>query len=217
MPRTRRLRQTAGLPQPLARPTIARMFIDRLSLGRLSLGRLFVAASLASLAAPALAEAPPSVRVLATTPAEHESPAAAAQEAPAEADLQALVAQLERSSGAASLSPERGQVTVRAGETLAQVARRALPNTPLKDDIVRQAFERLNPDAAGSGRYRPLRAGTRLSIPAPGDLRQAAVARHPEAAGLFLASPPKPAVREAAEPTPPPPGKDQPRWIRFPG
>lgn len=61
-------------------------------------------------------------------------------------------------------------VTTSRGENLDRVIRRTLPSQPFKDDFVRKAFARLNPDLLGKNPTRVLPTGTVLNLPGPQDL-----------------------------------------------
>lgn len=134
-------------------------------------------------------------------------------------DLQSVLLQLRQGAGNTTAHPpsSRGQIMARRGETLAQVIRRSHPQTPLKEELIRQAYERLNPEAAAGSRYRGLRNDTRLTVPSAEDLRQAALTRYPESADLFVPASPSHAPALKPEPVSGGDGGERKRWVRFPG
>ena len=107
-------------------------------------------------------------------------------------------------SQAASPQPARVYVTV-AGDTLDRVIRKTMADSPLKDDLLRQAFIAANPRAFAAGRNSRLRVGTELKLPETNALLRDIL--------LPLLSP-----TEVGSYFPPPPttAEERRRWVRYP-
>ena len=107
-------------------------------------------------------------------------------------------------SSAASPQPARVYVTV-AGDTLDRVIRKTMADSPLKDDLLRQAFIAANPRAFAAGRNSRLRVGTELKLPETNALLRDIL--------LPLLSP-----TEVGSYFPPPPttAEERRRWVRYP-
>ena len=95
-----------------------------------------------------------------------DSSAAAA----AVAKLLALPLPGSETSAPAADAAKKTTVTTSRGENLDRVIRRVLPGQPFKDDFVRKAFMRLNPEILGKNPTRVLPAGTALNVPSAQDL-----------------------------------------------
>ena len=107
-------------------------------------------------------------------------------------------------SPAASPHAARVYVTV-AGDTLDRVIRKTMADSPLKDDLLRQAFIAANPRAFAAGRNSRLRVGTELKLPETNALLRDIL--------LPLLSP-----TEVGSYFPPPPttAEERRRWVRYP-
>ena len=107
-------------------------------------------------------------------------------------------------SPAASPHAARVYVTV-AGDTLDRVIRKTMADSPLKDDLLRQAFIAANPKAFAAGRNSRLRVGTELKLPETNALLRDIL--------LPLLSP-----TEVGSYFPPPPttAEERRRWVRYP-
>lgn len=101
-------------------------------------------------------------------------------------------------------------VQVSRTETLESVIRRSVPQLPLKDSVVRQAFIQLNPQAFPVRNVTVIRAGTVLRVPNTDDLRTVAIRESPSAASLFLGNslPQEAPLEETRE--------EKRQWVRFP-
>jgi hypothetical protein len=95
-------------------------------------------------------------------------------------------------------------VTV-AGDTLDRVIRKTMAESPLKDELLRQAFIAANPKAFAAGRNSRLRVGTELKLPETNALLRDIL--------LPLLSP-----TEVGSYFPPPPttAEERRRWVRYP-
>ena len=113
-------------------------------------------------------------------------------------------AQSHGHSPAASPHAARVYVTV-AGDTLDRVIRKTMADSPLKDDLLRQAFIAANPKAFAAGRNSRLRVGTELKLPETNALLRDIL--------LPLLSP-----TEVGSFFPPPPttAEERRRWVRYP-
>lgn len=107
-------------------------------------------------------------------------------------------------SSAASPQAARVYVTV-AGDTLDRVIRKTMADSPLKDELLRQAFIAANPKAFAAGRNSRLRVGTELKLPDNHALLREIL--------LPLLSP-----TEVGSYFPPPPttAEERRRWVRYP-
>lgn len=110
-------------------------------------------------------------------------------------------------AGTVMAAPPNTSITVQRGETLDRLIARALPNTPLRIDYLRQAFVSLNPQTFPTGKAHQMRAGTTLQVPSMAYLRQMLVQQHPATAVLFEANSVD-AVLHSPD--------DKRRWVRFP-
>jgi hypothetical protein len=105
---------------------------------------------------------------------------------------------------AASVHVSRVYVTV-AGDTLDRVIRKTMADSPLKDDLLRQALIAANPRVFAAGRNSRLRPGTELKLPETHALLREIL--------LPLLSP-----TEVGSYFPPPPStaEERRRWVRYP-
>lgn len=95
--------------------------------------------------------------------------------------------------------------TVAAGESLDRVIQKTMADSPLKTELVRQAFVQLNPQAFPDGRVVRLKAGTVLQIPDAAQLvRQTLL---PALEGAEAAAIARNGTAQA---------DDKRRWVRFP-
>ena len=132
----------------------------------------------------------------------HAPSALAAGGAPAHSHAPSHAA---HSGGAASAAhAPRVYVTV-AGDTLDRVIRKTMADSPLKDELLRQAFIAANPKAFAAGRKSRLRVGTELKLPETNALLRDIL--------LPLLSP-----TEVGSYFPPPPttAEERRRWVRYP-
>jgi Tfp pilus assembly protein FimV len=132
----------------------------------------------------------------------HAPSALAAGGAPAHSHASSHAA---HSGGAASAAhAPRVYVTV-AGDTLDRVIRKTMADSPLKDELLRQAFIAANPKAFAAGRNSRLRVGTELKLPETNALLRDIL--------LPLLSP-----TEVGSYFPPPPttAEERRRWVRYP-
>lgn len=135
----------------------------------------------------------------------HAALAAGPSQAPSQATAHAPShAQSHAHSPAASPHAARVYVTV-AGDTLDRVIRKTMADSPLKDDLLRQAFIAANPKAFAAGRNSRLRVGTELKLPETNALLRDIL--------LPLLSP-----TEVGSYFPPPPttAEERRRWVRYP-
>jgi len=122
---------------------------------------------------------------------------------------------LPATSRAAQAAPEAAQVAPsaparsylpKAGETLDQVIARTLPGSPLKIELLRQAFMAQNPQAITPGKVPKLRKGVPLLVP-----------DHDELLRMHLGSHAAPV--EADTPNArfsPSTSEERKRWVQFP-
>lgn len=104
------------------------------------------------------------------------------------------------------LMPSGRTHTVAAGESLDRVVQKTMADSPLKAELVRQAFVQLNPQAFPDGRVVRLKAGTVLQVPDAAQLlRQVLlpVLEGAEAAAVARSGAPQTADEKR-------------RWVRFP-
>lgn len=113
-------------------------------------------------------------------------------------------------SGAGSA---RSTTQVQRGEGLDAVIRRTLPGLPLKEDFLRRAFMRVNPEVYPTAKLRPLRTGTPLQVPSADELRQMIKEQGPFAAALLHGPSESASDPEAAQQAK---ALDKRRWVRFP-
>lgn len=135
----------------------------------------------------------------------HAALAAGPSQAPSQATAHAPShVQSHGHSPAASPHAARVYVTV-AGDTLDRVIRKTMADSPLKDDLLRQAFIAANPKAFAAGRNSRLRVGTELKLPETNALLREIL--------LPLLSP-----TEVGSYFPPPPttAEERRRWVRYP-
>jgi Tfp pilus assembly protein FimV len=114
------------------------------------------------------------------------------------------------SPASASSAMVNGTVTVKRGETLDRVIRRALPDVPLHPDFLRKAFVSLNPQVFPSGSPHQMRSGASLKVPSMPALRQMMMNDYPGAAPLLHETEGQMGQKAAADPN------DQRRWVRYP-
>ena len=114
------------------------------------------------------------------------------------------------SPASASSAMVNGTVTVKRGETLDRVIRRALPDVPLHPDFLRKAFVSLNPQVFPSGSPHQMRSGASLKVPSMPALRQMMMNQYPGAAPLLNGADGQMGHKAAADPN------DQRRWVRYP-
>ncbi len=89
----------------------------------------------------------------------------------------ANTAQAVASGAAPAAQPEpqeRMRVTVNRGESVMTLIRRTVPNSPYRDDFLRKAFHRMNPDAYVAGSPFRLKTGATVVVPSPVDLQRMA-------------------------------------------
>lgn len=99
---------------------------------------------------------------------------------------------------------DRRRVTVNPGESVMVLIRRTLPNSPYRDDFLRKALHRMNPDAYVAGSPFRLKSGVVVVIPSAADLQRMAFGE--------VAAP-----ATAAAPSPPPrPELERKAWVRYP-
>ena len=103
-----------------------------------------------------------------------------------------------------------GTVTVKRGETLDRVIRRALPDVPLHPDFLRKAFVSLNPQVFPSGSPHQMRSGASLKVPSMPALRQMMLTHYPGTAPLLSGA------EDLAEQKAGSGQNDQRRWVRYP-
>ena len=70
----------------------------------------------------------------------------------------------------AASPPTRSTYTVESGDTLDKVIRKTMPDSPLRLDILRNAFVQQNPQAFTKAPPRALMAGAVLNVPSHDDL-----------------------------------------------
>lgn len=151
---------------------------------------------------PAAADAEPANGTAGASAAGTSSAATASRPAPRSAPVRPASA-MALSTGA------RSTVQVSRTETLESVIRRSMPELPLKDTVVRQAFMQLNPQAFPVRNVTVIRAGTVLQVPNADDLRAVAMRESPSAVSLFLGNSFTQAPREV---TP----EEKRQWVRYP-
>lgn len=96
--------------------------------------------------------------------------------------------------------------TVASGESLDRVIKKTLADSPLKIELVRQAFVQLNPQAFPDGRVARLKAGTVLQVPDSAQLLRQVLL--PVLEGAEAAAVARNGMPQAAD--------DKRRWVRFP-
>lgn len=96
--------------------------------------------------------------------------------------------------------------TVAAGESLDRVIQKTMADSPLKLELVRQAFVQLNPQAFPNGRVVRLKAGTVLQVPDSAQLLRQVLL--PVLEGAEAAAMVRNGTPQAAD--------DKRRWVRFP-
>ncbi len=97
---------------------------------------------------------------------------------------------------------ERMRVTVKRGESVSALIRRTLPNSPYRDNFLRQAFHRMNPDAYVENSPFRLKHGAVMVVPSHNDLQRMASGE---------LSPPA-----AASATQTRPELERKGWVRYP-
>jgi Tfp pilus assembly protein FimV len=137
----------------------------------------------------------------------HAAPVLAAGASPAPSSAPPSQAHAAPQAGAApatSAHVSRVYVTV-AGDTLDRVIRKTMADSPLKDDLLRQALIAANPKAFAAGRNSRLKPGTELKLPETHALLREIL--------LPLLSP-----TEVGSYFPPPPStaEERRRWVRYP-
>lgn len=96
--------------------------------------------------------------------------------------------------------------TVAAGESLDRVIQKTMADSPLKTELIRQAFVQLNPQAFPNGRVVRLKAGTVLQVPDAAQLLRNALL--PVLEGAEAAAVVRNGTPQAAD--------EKRRWVRFP-
>lgn len=96
--------------------------------------------------------------------------------------------------------------TVAAGESLDRVIQKTMADSPLKVELIRQAFVQLNPQAFPDGRVVRLKAGTVLQVPDSAQLLRQVLL--PVLEGAEAAAVVRNGTPQAAD--------DKRRWVRFP-
>lgn len=115
--------------------------------------------------------------------------------------------------GQPAAAPERQHHALRAGESLDAVIRHHFPASPLRPEVLRECFVKVNPKAFPNGRAGRLPAGTVLQVPTRDELMVHAFGAPPMAApSAARAGSPATAAASAAESSPP----EARRWVRFP-
>ncbi len=150
--------------------------------------------------------------------------AGAADNAAASAALKVLMAPMGMGQPQADMPPglpataalgaglARQTTQVQRGEGLDAVIRRTLPGLPLKEDFLRRAYMRVNPQVYPTPALRKLPVGTTLLVPSLDELRQMFKEQGPLAANWL--QPPAESADEH-EPTHSK-GQDKRRWVRYP-
>lgn len=105
-----------------------------------------------------------------------------------------------------SADTSHASITVLKGESIDAVIRRALPGLPLREDFLRQALAKLNPDVFPKGKTYPVRPGTVLRMPTHDELRHMLLSYSPDAAAFFH----KPTSETL------PSVSDKRHWVRYP-
>ena len=132
------------------------------------------------------------------------SPAAAAPAAPAAASPTKAAKMAPTASASAVASGST--YTVARGDTLDRVIQKTLPGSPLKIELLRQAFVQLNPQAFPDGRPARMQAEAVLQVPDALQLLRTV-------AMPLLESPDLTAGHSAASTASP---DERRRWVRFP-
>lgn len=96
--------------------------------------------------------------------------------------------------------------TVAAGESLDRVIQKTMADSPLKTELIRQAFVQLNPQAFPGGRVVRLKAGSVLQVPDAAQLLRNALL--PALEGAEAAAVVRSGTPQAAD--------ERRRWVRFP-
>ncbi len=108
--------------------------------------------------------------------------------------------------------------TPSAGETLARIVAKTLPNSPLSEDLLAQAFVHLNPQSFTGGTGRRTLSGATLKVPKHNQLVQLVLAKNEAARPAVLAAV---AAQEAqAKLTPvitPRAAEKRENWVRYAG
>ncbi len=118
---------------------------------------------------------------------------------PAQAATSTPTADAAQPNAASSYTPKRG-------ESLDHVIKMTMKDSPLRVELLRQAFVDLNPQAFVAGNYRKLRAGAALQIPDHAQLLQASLSSHAQ----------DPQYKQRANTYPSMAGEERRRWIRYP-
>lgn len=118
----------------------------------------------------------------------------------------------QATAGAVASPSTRTTTQVQRGEGLDAVVRRTLPGLPLKEDFLRRAFMRVNPQMYPTPVLRPLKPGTTLYVPGMDDLQRMLKEQGPLAAALLQTQ----SSPDDAESAPTSKGPDKRRWVRFP-
>ncbi|MFZ2738501.1 MAG: hypothetical protein WBI20_08840 [Burkholderiaceae bacterium] len=100
-------------------------------------------------------------------------------------------------------APAARHYTPKAGESLDRVIANTLADSPLKIELLRQAYVEQNPSAFLPGKMPQLRKGVVLSVPDPEQLLQ-------------KYAPPKPSVSAAQQPAPSSSSEERRRWVQYP-
>ena len=95
--------------------------------------------------------------------------------------------------------------TPKAGESLDRVIANTLADSPLKIELLRQAYVEQNPSAFFPGKVPKLRKNVVLTVPNPEQLRQ-----------KYLLPKPGVAAAAAQHPEPKPSSEDRHRWVQYP-
>jgi Tfp pilus assembly protein FimV len=109
----------------------------------------------------------------------------------------------------AAMAPgeERKRVTVNPGESVMALIRRTLPNSPYRDDFLRKALHRMNPDAFVSGSLFRLKNAAVVVVPSAADLQRMAWGEGAAPAAVIPPPPPPPQTR---------PELERKAWVRYP-
>jgi Tfp pilus assembly protein FimV len=95
--------------------------------------------------------------------------------------------------------------TPKAGESLDRVIANTLADSPLKIELLRQAYVEQNPSAFFPGKVPKLRKNVVLTVPNPEQLRQKYLLPKPAAAAAI-----------AQHPEPKPSSEERYRWVQYP-
>lgn len=104
----------------------------------------------------------------------------------------------------AAAQPGRSYVTV-AGDTVDRIVKKALADSPLKDELLREALMQANPKVFTAGAKTRLKPGTALALPDHHALLRQVVLPVLDAREVGAFFPPPPSSQE-----------ERRRWVRYP-